>query len=46
LTIGDADDEIRVDVEPGGVRIAVYLDLDDPRHAERVRIWLTPDTGK
>jgi hypothetical protein len=43
LTIGDADDEIRVAVEPGGVRIAVYL--DDLRHAERVRIWLTPDTG-
>jgi hypothetical protein len=43
LTIGDADDEMRVDVEPGRVRITVYL--DDPRHAERVRIWLNADTG-
>ena len=41
LTIGDADHEVHVDVEPGRVRIAV--DLDDPHHAERVRIWLTPE---
>ena len=43
LTIGDADDEVRIEVQPGEVRISVHL--DDPRHAERVQIWLTPDTG-
>ena len=36
LTVGDADEEIRVDVEPGGVRIAVYLDEAYPSRPVRV----------